>query len=228
MDNAELRALTNNYKPGPETVEALRDITLIALVGPTAAGKTTLIKYLIDNDPSIHRVVSDTSRPPRPDETQGVDFNFRTKEEMLTDIQKGVYVQAVYSFSESFYGTRADSYGKSGSAVIAIRASVVPIFRSLPFKGVKVVCVVPPDFESWQQRMQSHHFKQVDIAERMREAKESLSFAYNDPEAQLLMNEDLQFASQMFLDIVNDKPLSVDQLGNQRQAKFAIDDILSA
>ena len=48
MDNAELRTLTNNYKPGQQTVEALRDITLIALVGPTAAGKTTLIKYIIE------------------------------------------------------------------------------------------------------------------------------------------------------------------------------------
>lgn len=228
MDSLALRELTLHYKPDPETIRQLKDITLIALVGPSAVGKTTIIEYLTKEDPKIHRVLVDTSREPRTSETQGVDYDFRKKSDMIADMQKGRYAQILYSFNGELYGTRPTAYGNSGFAVMSIRASVVPVFRSLPFKKVKIICIIPPDYETWQQRMQAHDFRPNQMGERLREAKESLSFAYNDHETQLLMNDDLNFACKMCMDLVKDKRLSADELENQRYAKLAIDDVLSA
>ncbi len=220
--------MTEEYEADQKILAPLRDIILIALVGPSAVGKTTIIEYLVRTDPGIHRVLVDTSRAPRPGEKQGTNYDFRKKTDMIDDMEHGKYAQILYSFNGELYGTRPSGYGKNKFAVMSIRASVVPDFRKLPFKKVKVICVVPPDYESWQQRMQAHGFRPDQMGERLREAKESLSFAYRDKDSQLLMNEDLNVTCEMCMDLVKEKKLNAVELENQHYAKLAIDDVLSA
>src|ERR1700753_3987534 len=128
MNAAELRELIATYQPKQETLDSLKDITLVALVGPTAVGKTTLIEYLVKQDPAMFRILSDVSRPPREGERQGIDYNFRTQDEMIEDLKKGQYIQIVLSTNGDLYGTRPASYGKTGFAVMSIWAAVVPMF----------------------------------------------------------------------------------------------------
>lgn len=111
--------------------------------------------------------------------------------------------------------------------MMSIYASVVEIFRKLPFKEVKVICIVPPNYDTWQQRIQAHHFTSGDYVGRMREARESLEFANTDAHVELLMNDDLDFACQMCMDLAHGKTLTAAQQANQQAAKAAIEEILS-
>lgn len=77
--------------------------TLVVISAPSGGGKTTVIKKLISLIPSAGRIVTTTSREPRPNETDGVDYHFLTKEEFETQIQKGLFVEyAVYA--DHYYG----------------------------------------------------------------------------------------------------------------------------
>lgn len=51
----------------------------LAIVGPSGIGKGTLINHLLQKYPKIvEKSVSYTTRPPRPAEKDGVDYNFVT------------------------------------------------------------------------------------------------------------------------------------------------------
>lgn len=52
---------------------------VLVIVGPSCSGKTSLQRELVDSG-LAHRVVTHTTRPPRPNETHGVDYFFETQE----------------------------------------------------------------------------------------------------------------------------------------------------
>ena len=53
---------------------------MIAIIGESASGKSSIERALVNNNVNLKRVVSYTTRPIRKDETNGVDYNFVTKE----------------------------------------------------------------------------------------------------------------------------------------------------
>ena len=54
---------------------------MLALVSPSGAGKTTLSRRLVDEDPDIALSVSWTTRAPRPGESDGVHYHFVDKDQ---------------------------------------------------------------------------------------------------------------------------------------------------
>ena len=53
---------------------------IIILIGESAVGKDTLCTYLVDNN-GYERIVTYTTRPPRDNEIDGVDYNFVSQED---------------------------------------------------------------------------------------------------------------------------------------------------
>ena len=51
---------------------------VVVLSGPSAVGKSTLVRCLRERIPDLHFSVSATTRAPRPDEVDGVDYHFVT------------------------------------------------------------------------------------------------------------------------------------------------------
>ena len=49
---------------------------LFVLAAPSGGGKTSLVKALLEREPGMRLSVSYTTRPPRPGETDGVDYHF--------------------------------------------------------------------------------------------------------------------------------------------------------
>lgn len=55
---------------------------LFIILGQTNAGKTTLVKELTKKYPKLSQIITTTDRPPRPGEKNGVDYWFKTPEEL--------------------------------------------------------------------------------------------------------------------------------------------------
>jgi guanylate kinase len=49
---------------------------LYIVAAPSGAGKTTLVRLLLENDPGIRLSISSTTRPPRPGEMNGREYHF--------------------------------------------------------------------------------------------------------------------------------------------------------
>jgi len=79
---------------------------LIILSGPSGSGKSTVIKRLLADPPGPLRLsVSATTRPPRPDERQGVDYYFWTRDEFERKLAAGEFLEHAVVHGIDYYGT---------------------------------------------------------------------------------------------------------------------------
>ena len=79
---------------------------LIVVSGPSGAGKTTLLKKLLERCEGLSVSVSATTRPPRPGETDGVDYFFLTSEEFQRKREAEEFLECFEVFGHGYwYGT---------------------------------------------------------------------------------------------------------------------------
>ena len=86
---------------------------LLVLTGPTAAGKTEIRNRILQDDPTMIKLVSTTTRPPRQGEQDGIDYNFIGKEEFLRNANDGKFLELA-EYGGNLYGTE----GKESEAVL--------------------------------------------------------------------------------------------------------------
>ncbi|PTX03732.1 guanylate kinase [Pararhodobacter aggregans] len=77
---------------------------LIILSSPSGAGKSTLARRLMAWDPTLKFSVSATTRAPRPGETDGVEYFFKSKSEFTAMVAAGEMLEHAEVFG-NFYGT---------------------------------------------------------------------------------------------------------------------------
>lgn len=78
----------------------------LVLCGPSGSGKSTLLKRLLKEFPDKFGFsVSHTTRDPRPGEKEGVHYHFTNKDDMLSAVQRGAFIETA-CFSGNMYGTR--------------------------------------------------------------------------------------------------------------------------
>lgn len=205
------KKLQHSYVPSEETVKDLSQIDLIAIVGPTGVGKSTIINKL-----DIPYVLSDVSRLPRPGEKNGQNYFFRTDYlNIIKEIKNGDYVQFLVNNNDEFYGTKRINYPDAGPCTMAIKAEVMPQFRSLGFRSVKSLYIMPPSYVEWMRRIGG--VRTTDLLARISEARQSILLAINDNKYSFILNDDLNAAVEDVLNIINAKEV------NQRRAQLAFD-----
>jgi guanylate kinase len=96
---------------------------LIILSGPSGCGKTTVTERLLARgDLSLRRSVSATTRPPRDDERDGVDYRFWTRERFEEEIRAGGFLEWAEVYG-NYYGTprgEVEPYRARGVGVILV------------------------------------------------------------------------------------------------------------
>ena len=83
----------------------------IVLSSPSGAGKTTITKKLSQKYHNIKISISHTTRKPRPNEIDGVDYHFVNKEEFKKLIKKNDFYEYAKIF-DNYYGTSKNSVNK--------------------------------------------------------------------------------------------------------------------
>lgn len=187
------------YAPSDIVSEALGNIDLIAIVGPTGVGKSTIIDKL-----DIPYVMSDVSREKRPDEKDQKNYVFRIDYlDILKEIKSGHYVQYLVSDYDEFYGTRLKSYPDRGHCVMAIRADVLDNFRELGFRSVAAIYIMPPSYVEWMRRIGG--VRSDDLLARIDEARKSILLAVDDSRYKFILNDDLDTAVDEVKAIISGK-----------------------
>ena len=77
---------------------------VLVICAPSGAGKTTLVKMLMQEFPLIGYSTSYTTRPPRSNEIPGHDYNFISHEEFLNLQRTGYFAESAEVYG-NFYGT---------------------------------------------------------------------------------------------------------------------------
>ncbi|MBQ1803139.1 MAG: guanylate kinase, partial [Aeriscardovia sp.] len=80
-------------------------IPLVVLSGPTAVGKGTVEKALLEKHPEIWVSISATTRAPRAGEENGRDYWFISEEEFLNREKQGLFLETAVVHGLAHYGT---------------------------------------------------------------------------------------------------------------------------
>src|SRR5690606_23460284 len=77
---------------------------LVVLAAPSGAGKTTLVRELLEREPGLRFSVSYTTRPARPGERDGEDYFFVTPEQFDEMLRRDAFLEHAKVF-DHWYGT---------------------------------------------------------------------------------------------------------------------------
>jgi guanylate kinase len=78
---------------------------LLILAGPAGVGKSTLCDRLVREVPGFERVITATTRPPRPNEQHGRDYHFLTEAEFDAKLAAGEFLEWAWVHRKYRYGT---------------------------------------------------------------------------------------------------------------------------
>jgi len=165
--------------------------TLFIFSAPSGAGKTSLVKALLDTTGYIRVSVSHTTRAPRPGEVDGQDYHFVSKEDFQQLVSEDAFLEHAQVF-DNFYGTSqrwVESELEAGRDVILeIDWQGAEQVRRLMPDAVSVF-IAPPSIDALEQRLRNRGQDSEEIIQRrMRDARSEMSHygEYN----YLIINDD--------------------------------------
>jgi guanylate kinase len=183
--------------------------TLFAISAPSGAGKTSLVKALIERTDKLKVSVSHTTRQPRPGEINGVNYHFVDSDEFIQMLTCNLFLEhaQVYDY---YYGTSQtwllEQLNTGFDVILEIDWQGVQQVRRLK-PDVVSIFILPPSREVLKQRLQDRgKDSEAVIEKRMRGAMEEIShyveFDY------LVVNDDFEMALKDLQAIIHSQRLT--------------------
>jgi guanylate kinase len=152
--------------------------TLYIISAPSGAGKTSLVKALLESTDDIMVSVSHTTRGMRPGEVDGEDYHFTDVETFRSMIADNAFLEHAQVF-ENFYGT-------SRSSALDRMEQGVDVILEIDWQGAQQVrekmpeaisiFILPPSREELERRLRGRGTDADDvIAKRLGQAVEEMS-----------------------------------------------------
>ena len=147
--------------------------TLYIVSAPSGAGKTSLVKALLDAQPHVRVSVSHTTRPMRPGEVDGVNYHFVSREEFVERMERGEFLEHAEVFG-NLYGTSQrwleQTLNEGFDRILEIDWQGAQQVRRL-MPQAKSIFILPPTQEALRQRLTNRGQDSDEVIEkRMREA----------------------------------------------------------
>tara|TARA_B100000579_G_scaffold305658_1_gene255452 strand:- start:736 stop:1335 length:600 start_codon:yes stop_codon:yes gene_type:complete len=141
---------------------------MVILSSPSGAGKTTITKKIQQKYQSFKISVSHTTRKPRPNEVDGVDYHFVSHEKFKKYINDGKFYEYAKIF-DNYYGTSKESVDetiKKNDIIFDIDWQGTQQLSK--FKNLKLIKIylIPPNKEELKERLTKRNQDSPDEVER--------------------------------------------------------------
>lgn len=142
-------------------------VSTLVVCGPSGVGKSTLIKKLQDEFPGeVHLVVSHTTRSPRPDEKDGVDYFFVSRDEF----EKVDFLERD-DFAGNSYGTSQKALDECPGSLRILDLTIDGVVK-MKASGInaRFLAVLSPSGEELERRIEERGVSKENLQKRMEEA----------------------------------------------------------
>ncbi len=209
--------------PAPATAEG----TLFVVSAPSGAGKTSLVRALVERDPRVVISVSHTTRAPRPGERDGDHYHFVDAVTFERMCDAGAFLEHARVFDHA--------YGTARATVDAELAAGRDVILEIDWQGARqvrerlpgcvTVFVLPPSVALLRERLTGRAQDTPETIERrMRDAVAEI--AHHGEYEYLIVNDDFQAALADLASVVGARRLCGP--GRRRALAPLIDALLGA
>lgn len=154
--------------------------TLFIVAAPSGAGKTSLVKALIERERELQLSVSYTSRPPRPNELDGVHYHFVSRSMFELMIARGEFFEHAV--------VHGDLKGTSRAVVERLLAQGRDVLLEIDWQGARQVraqvpgaislFILPPSREELERRLRSRASdSEAVIRRRLADSRDDMAHA---------------------------------------------------
>jgi guanylate kinase len=179
---------------------------LYVVAAPSGAGKTSLVKALMQREPAIQFSVSYTTRKPRPNEVPGRDYHFVSHERFEKMIAEGEFLEHAKVFD--------NRYGTAARTVQEALLNGEQLLLEIDWQGARQVrarlpearsiFILPPSRGALEQRLKGRSTDSDSVIERrLRDAAHDMAH-WNEFDY-VVINDDFERAILDLQDILHDR-----------------------
>ena len=169
---------------------------IIILTAPSGAGKTSITKYLLKNNPRLGFSISAATRSPRDDEESGKDYYFMTMEDFNTRIRSNEFVEWEMVYEGRYYGTLKSEFNRiwdNGQVPVLDIDVKGAIHVQQQYPGSFSIFIEPPSIEELKRRLQIRGSESMETLQtRINKAAYEISFKHHFHK--IIVNNDLNQA----------------------------------
>ena len=182
---------------------------LIIVSAPSGSGKSTIVNWLMQEHPELNLYfsISCTSRAPRGEEKDGVEYFFLTPEAFKEKIKNNEFLEYEEVYENRFYGTlkaQVERQREAGQNVVFdvdVKGGV-NIKKHYGKKALSLF-IQPPSIEELRRRLE-HRGTDTQEAIEQRIAKAAYELTFAPKFDRVVVNDDLETAKQETFNIIND------------------------
>jgi guanylate kinase len=180
---------------------------LVIISAPSGAGKTTIVKYLLNCGLNLAFSVSATTRTRRENETDGMDYYFLTADEFREKINNGELLEWQEVYKDHYYGTpksepdRIWSEGKHVLFDVDVMGGIN--LKKIFGKNAISLFIMPPSVKELEKRLMTRDTDKPDkIRMRVEKAEDEMKTAKEFDH--IIVNDDLKKAQTEAFKLVKD------------------------
>lgn len=227
-----IRAL-EHYEPSQQAIDTLSTMPLVILLSVTGGGRNTIINKLVETG-RYHFIVSDTTRPAKVRngvlEVDGEAYHFRDEDDVLADVQAGVYLEAELIHDQQVSGARV------AELVRAHDSGKVPI-NEVDIGGTDAIAavkpdtlflfIVPPSFDEWMRRLHTREdMSEEELLNRLTTAVRMLRIVLESNRFVFVVNDSLDQVVSAVDDYVSGETHDTHDTRARETAKALLDAII--
>lgn len=192
--------------------------TLYTVSAPSGAGKTSLVKALIENSDGILVSISHTTRACRPGEQDGVNYHFVSQDAFMAMLEQAAFLEHAKVF-DNFYGTSKawveDTLNQGIDVILEIDwQGAQQVRKQLP--DTVGIFILPPSEATLRERLTQRGQDDSSIIERrMRDARNEIEHYVESD--YLIINDDFDIALNEFKAIITARRLTLEKQQQRHQ-----------
>lgn len=141
---------------------------LFIVCAPSGAGKTSLVRALLEKDPQVMLSISYTTRPMRPGEVDGRDYHFASREQFIAMLERSEFVESAEVYG-NLYGTSRiwlnDAMRQGNDIILEIDWQGAAAVRKI-FPDAIGLFILPPSLAALKTRLRGRGQDSDEVIER--------------------------------------------------------------
>lgn len=199
----------------------MRKGQIFVISAPSGAGKTSLVKHVMEHVDELKVSISYTTRKQRPSETPSKSYHYVTKDIFEEKIHQGDFAEYAEVYGEW--------YGTDWQQLVSIRSEGFDVILEIDCQGARIikekipeahlVFILPPSMDELKNRLKKRNEDSDEViegrlAKASDEIQQCISFDY------IVFNDQFGDACQDLISIIKSQRLKMDALGQEQRIKL--------